>query len=422
MSKLVLLAILAFITALCYFSNARVNAFWLRMSVDRKGLWQGIYRFIYHHQLFLLHTQLAALILAMLCLVFYGVTYAENNLSGYIREYPYVFLIVTPLLLIYIYGVIPEYFVRRDKGNHVRRFVRLFYLLYGIIFIIPVYILSQIACAVIRFFGIKAETFTSVRDQEDELEDLLRMELHQGDNGDEENEEVKYFRNVLEFGGVSVGNCMIPRTEIVYVDRTEPTEELLRTFIESGKSKIVVCDEDLDHIIGYIHLSELFVSGDSWPEAVISMPVVPESMPAANLLTLLKKEQKSLAIIVDEFGGTAGIISIEDLIEEILGDIEDEHDYVTLTGRQLSEKEFVFSARMEVKKINLQYHLHLPESDDYITIAGLLLENCKQIPRPNDTIQIGDYLFKIIKATQRKIETVKLEIQEDSDENAVAGS
>ena len=110
------------------------------------------------------------------------------------------------------------------------------------------------------------------------------------------------------------------------------------------------------------------------------------------------------------------------MIEEILGDIEDEHDYVTLTGRQLSEKEFVFSARMEVKKINLQYHLHLPESDDYITIAGLLLENCKQIPRPNDTIQIGDYLFKIIKATQRKIETVKLEIQEDSDENAVAGS
>ena len=103
MSKLVLLAILAFITALCYFSNARVNAFWLRMSVDRKGLWQGIYRFIYHHQLFLLHTQLAALILAMLCLVFYGVTYAENNLSGYIREYPYVFLILTPLLLIYIY-------------------------------------------------------------------------------------------------------------------------------------------------------------------------------------------------------------------------------------------------------------------------------------------------------------------------------
>ena len=417
MSTLIILAILAFVTALCYFSNSRVNAFWLRRSVDKKGFWQSIYRFIYHHQLFLLQTQLAAFVIVLLCLMYFGYDYAENHIQEYIEQYKVWFLILIPLLLIYIYGVIPEYIIRRDKGHHMRRFVRLCYLVYAALFIVPVYLLSQLSCAVIRFFGIKADTFTSVRDQEDELEDLLRMELHQGDTDDAENEEVKYFRNVLEFGGVNVGNCMIPRTEIVYVDQNESTEELLRSFTESGKSKIIVCNEDLDHIIGYIHLSELFVSGDRWLDAVITMPVVPESMLAADLLKLLKKEQKSLAIIVDEFGGTAGIISIEDLIEEILGDIEDEHDYVTLTGRQVSENEYVFSARMEVKKINLLYHLHLPESDDYITIAGLLLENFRQIPRQNDTVQIGDYHFKILKATQRKIETVKLEVQTENIED-----
>lgn len=264
----------------------------------------------------------------------------------------------------------------------------------------------------LRLVGIRMETeadddgFSKV-----DLDYLVQSSIENAQSDDEINEEVKIFQNALDFSDCKVRDCMVPRTEVNAVDVNDCTvDELMQKFVESGNSKIIVYDSDIDHIIGYIHSSEMFRNLDNWRECVCKMPFVPETMAAQKLMHIFLQQKKSLGVVVDEFGGTSGIVSLEDIVEEIFGDIEDEHDSTKYIATQVGENEYMLSARLEIDKVNDLFDLGLPESDDYMTVGGYILHEYQSFPKLNEVITIGRYEFRIIKSTMTKIELVKLKV------------
>ena len=215
---------------------------------------------------------------------------------------------------------------------------------------------------------------------------------------------------------------MVPRTEIDAVEDTATIEQLKQTFIESGHSKIIVYHEDIDHVMGYIHSSDMFrldsktVDGSTissiHTQLVRTMSFVPETMLASKLMQMLMQQKRSLAIVVDEFGGTSGLVSLEDIMEEITGEIEDEHDNSRHVAKQTGDHEYVLSARLEIGKINEEFGLSLPESDEYMTLGGLILHEYQSFPKLNEIVKIGEFEFKILKNTATKIELVRLKVTE----------
>lgn len=204
---------------------------------------------------------------------------------------------------------------------------------------------------------------------------------------------------------------MVPRTEINAVDlNKDGKDELLLKFIESGNSKIIVYNGDIDHIVGYVHSSEMFRNPDRWQDCIYKMPFVPETMTARKLMRIFLQQKKSLGVVVDEFGGTSGIVSLEDIVEEIFGDIEDEHDNLKYVAKEVAPGEYILSARLEIDKVNEMFGLDLPESDDYMTIGGLILNVYQSFPKLNEVIRTGRFEFKIMKSTMSKIELVKLKV------------
>jgi len=187
-------------------------------------------------------------------------------------------------------------------------------------------------------------------------------------------------------------------------------EQLKQVFIESGNSKIIVYNGDIDHIVGYIHSSEMFKNPADWRKNIRTMPFVPETLAAKKLMKIFLSQKKSLGIVVDEFGGTSGIVSLEDIVEEIFGDIEDEHDNAKYIAKKTTNGEYVLSGRLEIDKINEMFDLNLPESDEYMTLSGLILHYYQSIPKLNEVVKIENFEFKIIKNTMTKIELVKLKV------------
>lgn len=246
-----------------------------------------------------------------------------------------------------------------------------------------------------------------------DLDYLVQSSIDNATNDKEIDDEVKIFQNALDFSDTKVRDCMIPRTEIEGVDVDECSlDELKNTFIESGYSKLIVYKDDIDHIIGYIHSSEMFKTPDKdWKKNIRSMPFVPETMAANKLMQTLLQQKKSIAVVVDEFGGTSGIVSLEDIVEEIFGEIEDEHDSNSYVARKTDDGEYILSARLEIGKVNEMFALDLPESDEYKTIGGWILNEYQSIPKLNEMVKIGKYSFKIIKSTVTKIELVKLKVE-----------
>ena len=244
-----------------------------------------------------------------------------------------------------------------------------------------------------------------------DLDYLIQSSIEEA-GGDEENidDEIKIFRNALDFSNIKIRDCMIPRTEIIATDFDTPLEELKNTFIENGISKIIVYKENIDNIVGYIHSSEMFRNAEDWQKNIRSIPIVPETMGANKLMRLFKQQKRSLAVVVDEFGGTSGIVAMEDLVEEILGDIEDEHDTNSTIAKAIGENEYIFSGRLDIEKANGEFGLDLPEDDEYQTIGGLILHEYQSIPKVNEVIRIDKFQFKIIKVTSTKIELVKLKV------------
>ncbi len=224
--------------------------------------------------------------------------------------------------------------------------------------------------------------------------------------------EVKLFKNALDFSKVKLREIMVPRTEIEMLDINSSIEDLKQKFVETGYSRIVFFDENIDNIIGYVHSSVIFRKPDSIRPYISNVLIVPESMPANKLLSTFIKEHRSIAIVVDEFGGTSGMVTTEDILEEIFGEIEDEHDTSDIIERKISETEYIFSGRSEIDLINEKFFLNLPESEEFETLAGFILYYHESIPKINTVIKIGNMHFKILKATNTKIELVKLTIND----------
>lgn len=231
------------------------------------------------------------------------------------------------------------------------------------------------------------------------------------DNKESEKElenEVKIFQNALDFSKVKLRDCFVPRTEIVALEFNSSLEVLKQTFIETGLSKIPIYKGDIDNIIGYIHSSEMFEHEKDWKKQINQIPIVPENMAAQKLMKTFMLQKKSIAVVVDEFGGTAGIVTLEDIMEEIFGEIEDEHDTRDYLAKKINDNEYLFSGRLEVKAINSKFSLDIPEADDYETIAGFILHNHQHFPKVNEVIRIGKFTVKCVKITNNRIELVRI--------------
>ena len=266
----------------------------------------------------------------------------------------------------------------------------------------------------LRMVGIKMVT---AKDETEfskvDLDYLVQSSIDNAKNEDDIEDEVKIFHNALDFSETKVRDCMVPRTEIEAVDIDDcTTEDLKNKFIETGFSKIVVFKNDIDHVVGYIHSSEMFHDTTQWKEHIRTLPFVPETMTAQKLMHIFLQQKRSLAIVVDEFGGTSGLVSLEDIVEEIFGDIEDEHDSNNYVAKKTDSGEYILSARLEIEKVNEMFALDLPESDDYMTVGGLILHEYQSFPKLNEIVVIDKFEFKIIKSTMTKIELVRLKITE----------
>ena len=231
-------------------------------------------------------------------------------------------------------------------------------------------------------------------------------------DNEEENEDLQQglelFQNAIDFQTVKLRECMQPRNEIVAVEIKESMEEVKRIFEETKHSKLIVYEDNIDNIVGYIHINDLLTKGNSIKKKVRQIDFYPETYGAQDLLQHLSKTRQSIAVVVDEFGGTAGIITIEDLVEEIFGEIEDEYDEEDDTEKTINENDRIFSARLEIDYLNKTYKYDFPESDDYETLAGYIIHYHESIPQTGEEIVIGNYLFKIIKASETKLEEVEI--------------
>jgi CBS domain containing-hemolysin-like protein len=275
----------------------------------------------------------------------------------------------------------------------------------------------------LRLMGVKVEKegqdegFTKV-----DLDYLVQSSIDNARDDEEIEDEVKIFQNALDFADTKVRDCMVPRTEICAVEDNCSVDELMAAFVENGKSKVIVYHEDIDHIVGYVHSSEMFriMGGTATGGAVQwnlqslirEMPFVPETMTARKMMQTFLQQKKSLGVVIDEFGGTSGIVSLEDIVEEIFGDIEDEHDNSNYTAKRIGDHEYVLSARLEIDKVNEMFDLELPESEEYMTVGGLILHEYQSFPKLNEVVRIGRFEFRIIKNTMTKIELVKLKVTE----------
>ncbi|GET20944.1 hemolysin [Prolixibacter denitrificans] len=226
--------------------------------------------------------------------------------------------------------------------------------------------------------------------------------------------EIKLFKNALDFSKVKLRECLVPRPEIEAVEVDTPMDDLRQRFIETGFSKIIVFNESIDNVIGYFHSSDLFHNQENIKTSLRKVIFVPETMEASKLLTKFLHEHKSLAVVVDEFGGTAGIVTTEDILEEIFGEIEDEHDTVELVERKIDDKHYIFSGRMKIDQINEKYFLGLPVDDNYETIAGYILHQYGSIPTMNTIIDIDKFQFKVLRGSKTRIELIELKILDNT--------
>ena len=354
-----------------------------------------------------------------IALVIYGILMAQvietNLLAGVISNHFLMVLVQTIIstLIILVTGeFLPKTLFKINPNLMLRVCAVPLFICYVVLFPISKFA-SGVSYLFLRIFGMKineeasAKAFGKV-----DLDYFIQSSIENADSAVELDSEVKIFQNALDFSNIKIRDCIVPRTEIVAVDLTTSLEELKSIFVESGISKIIVFDGNIDNVVGYIHSSEMFRNPADWRNNVKEVPIVPETMAAHKLMKLFMQQKKTIAVVVDEFGGTSGIVSLEDLVEEIFGDIEDEHDNTSYISKQIEEHEYILSARLEIEKVNEMFGLDLPESDDYLTVGGLILNRYQSFPKLHELITVGNYQFKIIKMTATKIELVRLKVIE----------
>ncbi|AOW22039.1 hemolysin [Urechidicola croceus] len=294
------------------------------------------------------------------------------------------------------------------------------------IFAIPAYIfyilfhyLSEVITSVsdflLRIFFNTTSDIEQTEFSKAELESYISEQLEKTDDNHEVDSEIQIFQNALEFNDVKAREVMIPRTEILAVDIRESINNTRNLFIETGYSKIIVYKNSLDDILGYVHAFEMFKKPKSLRSILMPVEFIPESMMINDVLNVLTKKKKSITIVLDEYGGTSGMMTVEDIVEELFGEIEDEHDSIELNEVKINEKEFEFSARLEVDYINEKYNLELPEDEGYETLGGLIVYHSENIPEEGEIIEYENYQFIILKASSAKIEEIRLKINPKED-------
>lgn len=388
------------------------NRLLAEMDKEKNGIAQRCLQVFYHNPNGFVSTMLVG---NNIVLVLYGILFAEifnKTIFASFDPATQVFLdtLCSTVIVIFTGEFIPKTLFKSSPNTLLTFFAPLAYVFFIILW--PISRFSTfVSRLLLRIIGVRMSeekndgTFTKV-----DLDYLLQSSI---DNAKDEGmleEEVKIFQNALDFTDTKVRDCMVPRTEINAVDENCSINDLQQKFIESGNSKLIVYKEDIDHIQGYIHSSEMFKNPQEWNAHIRELPFVPETMTAQRLMQIFLQQKKSISVVIDEFGGTSGIVSLEDIVEEIFGDIEDEHDNAKYIAKQLNDNEYLLSARLEIEKVNEMFNLELPESDEYMTISGLILHEYQSFPKLNEIVKIGNFDFKIIKNTMTKIELVRLKV------------
>lgn len=354
-----------------------------------------------------------------IALVIYGILMAQiigdNLLAGWITNHFVMVLVQTVIstLIILVTGeFLPKTLFKINPNLALNVCAVPLFICYVVLYPISKFS-SGVSYLFLRLFGMKVNKEASAKAfGKVDLDYFVQSSIDNAESEETLDTEVKIFQNALDFSAVKIRDCIVPRTEVVAVALDTSLEELKGRFVESGISKIIVYDGNIDNVVGYIHSSEMFRSPKDWRDHVKEVPIVPETMAAHKLMKLFMQQKKTIAVVVDEFGGTSGIVSLEDLVEEIFGDIEDEHDNTSYICKQIGEHEYVLSARLEIEKVNETFNLELPESDDYLTVGGLILNQYQSFPKLHELVSVGKYQFKIIKVTATKIELVRLKVME----------
>jgi len=395
---------------IAFVSSNRLRA---EMDREKNGLAQRAISIFYHHPNDFVSTMLVGNNIA---LVVYGILFArifDQTLFYGLSDGSRVTAdtLLSTAIVLFTGEFLPKSIFKARANTMLTFFAVPAYLCYIVLY--PISRFSTLAArGFLRLFGIRIpkESDDKVFSKID-LDYLVQASIDSATDNNQIEEEVKIFHNALDFADTKVRDCMVPRTEIDAIDLEDLTVEKLKSkFIESGHSKIVVYREDIDHIVGYIHSSELFKDIVDISRHIQQMPFVPETMAANKMMHFFLQQKKSLGVVVDEFGGTSGLVSLEDIVEEIFGDIEDEHDSNKYVAKQLSDGDYMLSARLEIAKVNELFDFGLPESDDYMTIGGLILHQYQSFPKLNEVVRIGRFEFKIIKKTMTKIELVRLKV------------
>lgn len=303
----------------------------------------------------------------------------------------------------------------RINPNFMMRLLALpLYLIYLILYPVSWFV-SVISRGLMKLCGLDTGEAASARLTMDELDDYIQQSMEDRENGEAVENEVKIFRKAIDFKDTQISECMIPRNEIVAVPLAGTTrEKLIKVFTATGLSKVVVYREDIDDVAGYIHISEMFNSTADWRRKLKPVIFTPETMLANKMMRRMMSEKRTLAMVVDEFGGTSGLVTLEDIVEEIFGEIEDEHDVKCLVARELPDGAYEFSGRMEISAINEDFGLDIRESEEYHTLSGYILESLQALPRQGDSFEIGDLAFRIEKMTTTRIELVRIEKKKDA--------
>lgn len=316
---------------------------------------------------------------------------------------------IASTIVIIITGEFLPKTIFRINPNASMRFITIPIFLFYIILYPIALLATAISRGLMRLFGLKSDQveikMISVSDLNDYLEDTIDS-LH--DQKETVGTEVKMFQNALDFSNTHLRDCMIPRNEIVAAKSDITYDELSKLFTSSGRSKILIYREDIDDIIGYIHVSELFDPTSDWRKHIKPVLYAPEALLANKMMRRLLNEKRSMAIVVDEFGGTAGLVTLEDLVEEIFGDIQDEHDKAAPTARDLGGGIYEFSGRCEIADLNDTYHLDIPEEDDYQTLAGYILHNTGAIPEKGETITLGNLSIEVLRKSAARLELLRV--------------
>ena len=388
------------------------NRMLAEMDREKNGLSQRAMGIFYRHPSNFVSTMLVG---NNISLVLYGIFFAkifDSTLFFPLSEEWRVMAdtILSTVIVLFTGEFLPKTIFRSNPNGLLTFFAVPAYICYVLLY--PVSRFStMLSRLLLRIAGIRIErssdekVFTKV-----DLDYLVQSSLENAKEEDDIEEEVRIFQNALDFSETKVRDCMVPRTEMDAVEDTATIGELKQRFIESGHSKVIVYHEDIDHIVGYIHSSEMFRNPQDWNRQLRTLPFVPETMAVSKLMKTFMQEHKSIAVVVDEFGGTSGLITLEDIVEEIFGDIEDEHDNNNYVMKELDNGEFLISARLEIAKVNETFGLELPESDEYMTVGGLILHVYQGFPKLNEVVTVGDYQFKILKKTMTKIELVRIKV------------